>query len=634
MRYEYLLIFGLAVVISMGLTPWIIRLARLVGAIDVPGDRKIHSKATPRLGGAAVWTAFVLTVAAACRSFPDLYAAASSFPYRWDALGAALLLVVSLGTWDDIHPLRAGHKLAVQLLIGTLVYAGGARIESVGNPFEAGVLGLGPLAFPVTVLWVVGITNAFNLIDGLDGLASGIAIISSLTIFAVAGLNQDAVTAALALAIAGSILGFLPFNFNPARIFLGDSGSLFLGFILSVVSIHSSAKGSTAVSITVPLLALGLPIMDTLLAMIRRMLRSFLGDPAAAGSIRRSLRCIFRPDKEHIHHRLLARGIPHRTAVLILYLVSCAFGLCAFVVSARNLDVSIMLILIGTLAAAGVSKLGYREMAFIRTGMFLPLYDKPLMKRMAFHRALDLLFMAVAFCASLMFTREAPVGWAELRPFIGALALTCIVQAVAFSAGGIYRGLFRMAGMGDVLRIGKTLLIGVLLSALAAQLWFPGLTGLRSITFWVLDFYLLASLSAGLRISFRALNYIFRRDSQGGKPVLIYGANPTGLLVLQKTLNNESPAVRVIGFLDDDPDVEGKYLDGYPVYGGHWKLDAILNRQTVQEIIISAGDIQTEAFRRITSIAEAHGVTVRDGDTRIVPRRGSPPPRQPVLAGR
>jgi UDP-GlcNAc:undecaprenyl-phosphate GlcNAc-1-phosphate transferase len=352
MNFELFMIFGLALVISMGLTPWIIRLARLVGAIDVPGDRKIHSKATPRLGGAAVWTAFVLTVAAAFRSFPDLYAAASSFPYRWDALGAALLFVVALGTWDDIHSLRAGHKLAVQLLIGTLVYAGGVRIQSVGNPFGPGELGLGPLAFPVTVLWVVGITNAFNLIDGLDGLASGIAIISSLTIFAVAGLNQDSVTAALALAIAGSILGFLPFNFNPARIFLGDSGSLFLGFILSVVSIHSSAKGSTAVSIVVPVLALGLPIMDTLLAMIRRMLRSFLGDPASAGSIRRSLGCIFLPDKEHIHHRLLARGIPHRTAVIILYLVSCAFGLCAFAVSARNIDVSIILVLIGTLTAA------------------------------------------------------------------------------------------------------------------------------------------------------------------------------------------------------------------------------------------------------------------------------------------
>jgi UDP-GlcNAc:undecaprenyl-phosphate GlcNAc-1-phosphate transferase len=234
-------------------------------------------------------------------------------------IGAAMVL--ALGLYDDLKGTGAPQKLTVQLIIAVLMYGMGYQIEAISNPFGGGSISLGILAGPITVLWFIGVMNAVNLIDGLDGLAAGLAFIAVTTLFAIAVMDGKDLAAIFCASLGGALLGFLFFNFNPARIFMGDTGSLFLGFILACFSITTSSKGPTTVALVVPALALGLPLMDTVIAMGRRI---------HAG------RSPFSSDREHIHHKLLHAGLSQRQAVVILYGIAGVLGASALMVRASN----------------------------------------------------------------------------------------------------------------------------------------------------------------------------------------------------------------------------------------------------------------------------------------------------------
>jgi UDP-GlcNAc:undecaprenyl-phosphate GlcNAc-1-phosphate transferase len=336
-------------------TPWVIRFARVVGAVDQPDPRKIHRQPIPRVGGAAVvfgFTAGVLFAAWASGFKVPTYEGIAGI--YWPGLGIAAVWIFLIGFIDDVRRLSFRWKLAGQIVAGVAVWLWGFRIEFVTNPFGSGVIDLGPLALPLTLLWIVGITNAVNLIDGLDGLASGVALIVTLTMGLLAGLQGKLGVTAACVALAGSLLGFLRFNFNPARIFLGDSGSMFLGFVLAVASIRASHKGPAAVALLAPLLLLGLPILDTGLAIVRRLWRVAFGvrENVHERRISRILRNghhVFLPDREHIHHKLLDLGLSHRASVLVLYGVTLVLSLDALAVT-MNKGLAIVLIPLGVLA--------------------------------------------------------------------------------------------------------------------------------------------------------------------------------------------------------------------------------------------------------------------------------------------
>lgn len=300
-----------AVVASLMVTPVVVRTAVAWDLFDVPSDaRRVHTRPVPRLGGVAVFAAMVLGLLAAAASgvIPrDFWLANRSF-FHGVLLGGGIMLLV--GMWDDVRGLSPPAKILAQCAAAAVVFLFGFRVEalSFGSSFE---LQLGWFAFPLTVLWVVGVTNAFNLIDGLDGLATGIALVALATTLLVAGVLGNMAVVVVCLALIGALLGFLRYNFNPARIFLGDSGSLFVGFMLAVLSVHGSLKGATAVLVLVPLFALALPLLDTLLAIGRRWLR---GMPLHGA------------DARHIHHQLLALGLTHKRAVLVLYVASVALA--------------------------------------------------------------------------------------------------------------------------------------------------------------------------------------------------------------------------------------------------------------------------------------------------------------------
>jgi UDP-GlcNAc:undecaprenyl-phosphate/decaprenyl-phosphate GlcNAc-1-phosphate transferase len=334
-------------VASLVISPLVVRVAHRVRCLDHPGGRRVHTRPVPRLGGVAVFAATVIGLGVAGLAHGSNLAAYSGF-VGGILVGGAVLFVT--GVLDDLRGLSPRTKLLAQLLAATVAYAFGFRIEMVSLGHLTDV-SLGWLALPVTLLWIVGVTNAFNLIDGLDGLATGIASVALATVTGVAllmGRPEVAVTAAVLL---GALLGFLRYNFNPARIFLGDSGSLFVGFMLAVLSVHGSTKSSTAVLAIVPLLALGLPLADTVLAMARRWLRGV------------AFSC---PDGRHIHHRLLAAGLTQRRAVAVLYVVSASLGAVGLLAAFAPPEGVLIVTAAGTalvllLLVAGLRGLDYHE---------------------------------------------------------------------------------------------------------------------------------------------------------------------------------------------------------------------------------------------------------------------------------
>lgn len=320
--------FIVAFLVTFAATPLAKVIAFKIGAIDIPkDDRRIHKQPIPRLGGLAIFYGFIISVL----SFGQM-----DKGIRGILLGS--LIIVVLGVIDDVKQLPAKVKLVVQIVAALVVVFHDVRIDFITNPNIFSDVELLKLerwaAIPVTILWIVGVTNAVNLIDGLDGLAAGVSSIASISILFIALLFGDDMTTGLitilTAAIAGSCLGFLPYNFNPAKIFMGDTGATFLGFVLASVSALGLFKAYTVISFVVPLLILGLPIFDTGFAIFRRLIK---GKP------------IMEADRGHLHHRLIDAGFSQKQTVMLLYTLSGILGLSAVVLTGSGVTRAMVLIL-------------------------------------------------------------------------------------------------------------------------------------------------------------------------------------------------------------------------------------------------------------------------------------------------
>ncbi|MBR3077857.1 MAG: undecaprenyl/decaprenyl-phosphate alpha-N-acetylglucosaminyl 1-phosphate transferase [Oscillospiraceae bacterium] len=323
-----LLVAGL---LSYLFTPLVKLLAKKVGAMDVPKDnRRMHDHPIPRMGGLAIFIGFLLSALIFTREIDQ--------GLKSILLGA--IVIVILGVFDDRRALGAKLKLAVQLVAAAVVvFYGDLRIDRITNPFGGSLYSywdLGVFAYPITIIWIVAITNAVNFIDGLDGLACGVSCISSLNLLVIALLVSDAKVAILMAALTGACLGFVPYNFNPAKIFMGDTGSTFLGFMLATVSIQGLFKAYTAISFIVPFLLLGLPIFDICFAVIRRIASGH--SPMEA-------------DRGHFHHRLIDMGFSQKQSVAIAYVLTGILGLAAVLLTVSGAMKT--LIMLGAILVVG-----------------------------------------------------------------------------------------------------------------------------------------------------------------------------------------------------------------------------------------------------------------------------------------
>ena len=359
----YFAIFLIATFSSLIITPLVRRLCERLHLLDIPVDgRKMHIKAVPRLGGVAIYAACV--IALSTLPFVDNLLTQSLHQHTSEIFTALIpaTLVLLLGVYDDLRGTNASVKFAALGLIATLFYVMGGRIEILSIPFVGPVHLPSTLSFMLTILWLVGIANAFNLIDGLDGLASGAALFSTLVILVVSFSQSAPVMIVVALVLCGALAGFLRYNFNPASIFLGDSGALFVGFTLAALSVLGSQKATTAVAVVIPVLAFGLPVIDTGVTMARRLI---------------SRRPLFQGDNEHIHHMLLARGWSQRQVALILYGVSAIFGLVAMLfVNTGSRSTAFVLFVVAVVVILAMGHLRYHEMDELKAGMKRTVADR------------------------------------------------------------------------------------------------------------------------------------------------------------------------------------------------------------------------------------------------------------------
>jgi UDP-GlcNAc:undecaprenyl-phosphate/decaprenyl-phosphate GlcNAc-1-phosphate transferase len=348
----YLIIFAVSLVVSAVMACLVRDVANARGWVTVPEPaRHMHQKPVPRLGGIAILGSVVLVVSIAAIASNLLHLGYSLPSRTFLGLLGPTLVIFGLGLADDFRPLSPYLKFGVQILAAGWLFLNGCRVTRFQLLFGERELG-NIAALALTVFWVLLITNAFNLLDGLDGLAGGSALFASLVVFIVSLVTGNTLTEVVTIALAGAIVGFLRYNFSPATIFLGDCGSLVIGFVLSAVSLASSEKASTAVAVAIPVVSFGLPILDTFMAVLRRFLN---GKP------------LFRADGEHIHHKLLQRGLSHRQAVVVLYAVSAFFALISLpLLSPKSGTVAVVLSVVGLGVFFGLQHLGYREVDELR----------------------------------------------------------------------------------------------------------------------------------------------------------------------------------------------------------------------------------------------------------------------------
>ena len=358
--------FLLAFITTFVVTPHTMRLAKKVGAIDIPNDRRVNKKPMPRLGGLAVIAGFVVSIiylfiTTSIEGKLNLFGEEN---YYLKMIGFFLgALILGLVCYvDDVKGVPSWVKLTAQIIASIIVVACGIKIENISIPFTEGKIIMGDIfSYILTVCWIVGITNAINLIDGLDGLSSGVTLISCLSLLMVFALNGSPLIAiVLITALAGALVGFLPFNFSPAKTFIGDMGSNFMGFALAIISILGVAKTYTALVLIAPIIILAMPIFDTLFAIFRRLIKG------------KSIKAVFKPDKGHLHHKLMAKGYTQKQAVLIMYGITAILGMFAVIL----LESGIWKALSFALLIIAIVAIGYKDVTKLMSDDDLKKEDK------------------------------------------------------------------------------------------------------------------------------------------------------------------------------------------------------------------------------------------------------------------
>lgn len=351
--------FLLAFITSFVLTPYTIKIAKKIGAVDIPKDeRRMHKKAMPKFGGPAIIAAFLIStiyliITSSLEGNLNIFGPENYIIKLLGFLGGMIILA-TFCYFDDVKGIHPLTKLTGQLIAAGIVVACGIRIENFNLPFlEGNIMLSNAFSIILTIGWIVGITNAINLIDGLDGLSTGISIISCVSLLIIFALNGSPLIAIIMItALVGALSGFLPYNFNPAKTFIGDIGSNFIGYTLSIVSILGIAKTATAFVVVLPIIVLGLPIFDTLSAIVRRLIKG------------KSLKAVLQADKGHLHHKLIEKGLTQKEAVLLLYGISVACGMFAVILFESDIWKAISF----ALMVVAVVAIGYKEFFKMKEG--------------------------------------------------------------------------------------------------------------------------------------------------------------------------------------------------------------------------------------------------------------------------
>jgi UDP-GlcNAc:undecaprenyl-phosphate/decaprenyl-phosphate GlcNAc-1-phosphate transferase len=584
-----------AAVLSYLLSPLASRLALVIGAVDHPGPRKIHKHPIPRLGGVAVIGAVAVVAAAAWLLIPLMPQALTSRVCLGIALG--ILPIIAVSVRDDVAPLRPGPKFAAHLAGACIAVAFGVCLNGEVHLFGHTMV-IGWLAYPLSVVWLVGMTNAFNIVDGLDGLSAGLALISAFALAGVFLLANEPVTAGAALLLAGGIAGFLPYNTFPARMFFGDTGATAVGFCLAALAMRGGSTLSAGFAALLPAFILGLPIAETLLSMTRRLVRRL--EQRDAGGV-------FEPDRNHMHHRLLALGIEHPRAVFILYsagVLLAGVALVSMFMSAHNSALLVLALLFA--GVLGVRRLGYDEFAIIRNGTALRVYEVPALNRSMFIVFVDLLIVAVAAFGAVMLKTDIWAPAAVRETAVGMITSLAPVTVVVFWRMKLYRGTWRLAAPYDFARACCAVFFATLLAFSARVLFIPA--GSEASLFAI---YAMLSglLVTGSRASYQILASSRWRSTGTGTRALIYGAGRKGAMAFLEMAGNPG-ALRPVAFIDDDPNKAGRLVKGLPVVGPIESVEFAVRQFAARSIVVATDAVSEIRLAELGEHCERLGVAL------------------------
>ncbi len=595
----YLIPVAASFVLALVLTPAVRALARRWGAVAKPKTDRWHKKPTAMLGGVAIFLSVALVIVAYLFFVPPRPDEILNHDrdYIWVVLCASAFLF-AVGLADDLFNAKPYQKLIGQIMGAAFVIYYGLSLPWTGSP---------PVNMVITIFWLVGITNAVNLLDNMDGLAAGIAAIASVFL-AMSFLASAQPTEALMLAVfAAALIGFLVYNSNPATIFMGDCGSMFIGFFLAATALMSAAQGGRSRSflpvLAVPILILFIPIFDTTLVTVLRKLSG------------RSMRV---GGRDHTSHRLVALGLSERRAVWMLYGFAGLSGLVAMVVREMKIDLSlaaiggftVLLTLLGVYLA-GVKVYDEEEVRAAREKPLFAFLVDLSYKRRIFEVSLDVVLIILAYYGAYAL-RFGPLeesgAW---RVFLRTLPVVVFTKMAAFLVMGVYRGIWRYTSVDDLVVHAKAVVIGGVASVLAILFAFR-FEGV-SRTVFIVDAILMFMLLAGSRMAFRLFRQLLpTQTARDGCRVLIYGAGDGGELLLRELLNNRELQYAPVGFVDDDPNKRGKVIHGLRVFGGNGQLRDICRDQRVDEVLISSSRFTPERVAEILNdCAEANVVLKR-----------------------
>lgn len=582
------ILLSIGAILSLVITPKVIQLALKWGIVDTPDARKVHAEPMPRMGGVAIFISFLIAFLLASPWFD--YANA----YKLGVILTGGAFIFGIGLLDDIKDLSAKFKFLAQILVALFVASQGIIIGEVNFPFlDAPFVIPTGLAWVVTVFWIVGVCNAINLMDGLDGLAAGISLIVLVTISGVAIMNKNHLVVWASIPLIGVLLGFLRFNFHPAKTFMGDCGSLYLGYMLATLSLLNSSLETSTVSLIMPVVALGLPIFDTVFSMIRRVL---IG------------RKMFTPDKEHVHHQILKKGFTHKQTVLILYLIASAFCILSFaMIALQNKGLAALILLYPIMFYWLVRKLGYlgkianfriRWVRHLTRSIYSKEYRHNSMISQVFRyithnnvflRGMDLLGWSFSWCFALLFVhQEIQQDPAILLSLWQAHSIYLVFLVIAFQLWLCYIDIWRFLEFNGIGRFYKASSIAMISFYLLAPF-------LASSPYFTSRFFVLLWIMNIVWVTFFRMihNYYFnfmKREAsylKNGANVLIYGAGDNAKLMQTLFTRMDNLQYNLIGFIDDDPLKQGKCIYRYPVLGNTAELSQVIKEHQVTELVFS-----------------------------------------------
>lgn len=580
-----------SLILSISLTPLVRAFARRRGIVAQPKIDRWHKKPTAMLGGVAIWASVVITYV----SFTSLGFVQPS-TYGRTIINASTFLFL-VGLFDDLFHTKPYQKLIGQIMGSAFVIYYGLQL-----PWTRSV----SINIVLTIFWLIGITNAINLLDNMDGLAAGIAAIGACFLTLSFVVNGQPIEALMMAVFAAALLGFLIYNSNPASIFMGDCGSLFIGFFLASAALVNVSGGRTRSFLpvlVVPILVLFIPIFDTTFVTI---LRKLSGRAASQGG------------RDHTSHRLVALGMSERRAVWMLYGFAGLSGILAVLVREMKLDVSLAAIAGFTilLTLLGVYLSGVK--VYDESEAATALKDKPLYaflvdvsyKRRVFEVLLDVVLIILAYWSAYAMKFGAFTDSSAWTLFLQTLPVLVFFKMAAFLVLGVYRGIWRYTSVDDLITFVKAVAVGSIISILVLLFAFRFQGFSRTV--FILDGLFMLMLLAGSRLAFRLFRNVLPVAQAGvGRRVLIYGAGDGGELFLRELRNNRDWQYSPVGFLDDDPAKARKVIHGLKVLGGSGDLVAVCREQRIDEVLISSSHMSADRVREILKSCRAEKIVLK-----------------------